>query len=289
MKFNLRYKIIIILFLFCSCENKITAPERVIVPPVGIDVTGYDKGITVKFYGKNVEEGFKGYNVYISKTPGIDRTSLSPVPNAYNSTPTLMYGYGACYPDASEKSYITLYQTSVHGAISNHQLYYVAVSAYAVIGNGKYESPLSEEKGIIIQSVDSNTLYNNAISGKSNDGILFPGSGTGQVKNAPDTVTNNWGGDLFFKLRSLNGSILPVLSVESCGTGIQDMGYYPSLDDVSYVPAAGYITGDSILVQENHVYILYKNGTCIKIYIRDILGSATSLNSDVAVNMKFAY
>lgn len=290
MKFSPPYKIILLGLMFVSCENKITAPDRAMNQPTGIEVSGFNRSVTVKFYGMNIEEGFTGYQVYVSRIPGmVPGSGITPVYNAYGTLPTLPYGYAGCIPDASRKSYVTVDRTSSGETVSNGAIYYVAVSAYAVIGSTAYETPYSEEKAVTVLAVGSNQLRNRNIAGMSNDGFLFTGSGAGQLFNAPDTLAAGWGGDMFFAVKSINSVLFPVLSVESNQTGLQDLGYYADLADYGTLPAAGYIYDSALILVKNHLYALKKGSQFIRIHVTDLPGNVSSLDSDVILKFKYAY
>ncbi len=287
MKFKLLYNILLILLIIYSCENKITTPERLMNQPVGIDVFGFNNSIKVQFYGNNIEDGFRGYNVYITETPGIT-TGISPVLNIYSSKPTLPYGMIGCYPDASQKSFITLYNNSNNESILNNRTYYVAISSYATLDK-EYVSPLSEEVAIKVKRVSLTNLNNQTIAGKTGDGILFTGNGNIQVIDASDTLVNGWGGDLTFQLKKISGSVVPMLSVLSNNNSIQDIGYYPDITSTEYTPSNGYTINGAISAIVDHVYILNKGGIFIRLYISEISGSISATNSDVVLKLKCAY
>lgn len=270
-----------------SCENKITAPERLMNQPVGIEVFGFNNSIKVQFYGNNIEDGFRGYNIYITETPGIT-TGATPVLNIYSSKPTLPYGMIGCYPDASQKSFITLYNNSKNESILNNRTYYVAVNSYATLDK-EYVSPLSEEVTIKVKTVSLTNLNNQTIAGKTGDGILFTGNGNIQVIDASNTLVNGWGGDLAFQLKNVSGNVLPMLSVLSNNNSIQDIGYYPDITSTEYTPTSGYNANGAVVAIINHLYILNKSGIFIRLYISDISGSISATNSDVVLKLKCAY
>ncbi len=241
-KYTLLCSYILILFfvfspLFYSCENKITLPERIINQPGNVEAYGYDNKITVKFYGNNIEEGFSGYNVYISKTANIMYQGLEPV----YTKPTLSYGSLGCYPYASQKSYISLTNDSSSVKITNGNKYYIAVSAYVLIGSTEDESPLTEEVSVLV--------------GKKTNVILSVGS------NYLITYTTNSIG-------------LPLLSTTN---SIQDVGYVADMDEYNYIPVSGYIPDASLAAIESHLYILNSNGKHIKIYVERIFDTKESI------------
>lgn len=280
-----------IIILLSSCENKITAPERIINQPGPVEVYAVDNSITVKFFGNNIEEGFAGYNIYISKNSGIINQNLSPVQNSYGSTPTLLYGSAGCFPNASEKTYVTVDKDSSGASIIAQEIYYVAISANVVIGDNRYNSNLTEEVAVTIRAKGGISLNNQQISDQTNDGVIFNSSGEVQFINVSNSFTLNGTGDVFFKLQDIDGYITPVLSVESNNNQIQDMGYVGNMDEFNDLPAGGYIENSYVTAIENHLYILHKKSVnkYIKIYISQIDGTISAITSDVILWFDYAY
>ncbi len=243
------FQVALILFFiflpfFYSCENKITLPEKVINQPGNVEAYGFDNKITVKFYGNNIEEGFQGYNVYISKTPGIAAQNIEPVLNSFQTKPTLLYGSVGCFPYASEKSYVSLTNDSSKAKITNNNEYFVAVSAYVLIGSTEDESPLTEEVSVRV-SKKTNVILN------VNDNYL----------NNEFTYTTNSVG-------------LPLLSTTN---SIQDVGYVADMDEYNYIPVSGYILDGSLAAIDGHLYILNSNGKHIKIYVERVFDTKESI------------
>ena len=289
---NLLHKLFLCTFLlfFFSCENKITAPERVVSQPGKVDAQGNNNSIKVEFFGNNIEEGFRGYNVYISSTPGIKNQSLVPVKNKYGLKPTLIYGFTGCFADASQKSYITVTKDSLGRILVNSQNYYVAVSTYLLIGDKEYESILTEEVLVNIKVKNTNTMNNQQVSGNTNEGIVFNDSGICTNINIPDNIVSGSTGDLFFKLENVNGTVLPVISVESNNNKIQDVGFIFDISDYNNYPVSGYIENDYLVAIEDHLYILYltSKNKYVKIFIEKI-GSYSSVTDDVKLWLIYEY
>jgi len=279
------------LFLFISCENKVTAPERIVNKPGPVQAVGNNDSITIKFYGNNIEEGFKGYNVYVSTLPDISSQMLSPVVNSYGTFPTLLYGSTGCFPNASAKSFITVSRDSASAPINANTTYYVAVSAYLLIGEKEYNSPLTEDVAVAVKVKGSTNLQNQKIIGKSGDGIIFNNDGQITMTNVADNYLMNGTGDLFFKIENTSGTFTPVLSVQSNDSSLQDGGYVANIDDYVNIPSAGYINNYFIPAIAGHVYILYKPSInkYVKIYITQIDGSSTSETSDVKLWFEYSY
>ncbi len=272
----------IILLSFYNCENKISAPERVINQPGILEAYGYNNSITVKFYGNNIEEGFKGYNVYISKIAGMISQGMEPVENFYGFKPTLLYASTGCFADASQKSYVTLTKDSSGNLLVNNTDYYIAVSAYLLIGDNEYESDVTEEVQVKINIKTNVILSNQQIMGNTNEGIIFTNNNGFKYIGVPDVPIAGSAGDMFFKLQNINSTILPVLSTEYNRHGnnsIQDVGYVADMAEFNNIPELGYIQNDYLVAIENHLYILKipKENRHIKIYVDQIGGSYIKL------------
>ncbi len=280
-----------IIVLFSSCENKITTPEKIINQPGPVETYAVDNSITVKFFGNNIEEGFAGYNIYISRNPGIINQNLSPVQNSYASTPTLLYGNAGCFPNASEKSYVTVDKDSKGASIIAQEMYYVTVSANVLIGDNEYNSNLTEETAVTVRTKAGINLNNQQISDQTNDGVIFNSSGEVQFINVSNSFIFNGTGDMFFRLQDIDDYITPVLSVESNNNQIQDVGYVGNMDEFNDIPASGYIENSYVTAIENHLYILYKPSVnkYIKIYISQIDGTISAITSDVILWFDYAY
>lgn len=295
-KFNPVYNLFLLMIItscliFTSCENKISAPDRVINTPGPVDVSGENNSITVKFYGNNIEEGFIGYNVYVGTVADVEAQGLTPVLNYYGSSPTLIYGSVGCYPNATAKSYITLGQDSFGAVIQPKQTYYVAVAAVVLIDDNEYISSYSSESSYTILYQRSTNIYNQSISGQTNDGCIFQANYQAKVTNVPDSKPNGQTGDMFFKIENIDSQYVPVISVESNNNGIQDLGYANDVNDISSIPTAGYSYNHYVPAIANHIYVLYKasSNQYIKIYITKIDGSYTTLTSDVVLWFEYSY
>ncbi len=277
--------------IFYSCENKVTTPERIVNQPGNLEVFGNNNSITVKFYGNNVEEGFNGYNIYVSTVPNLSAQSISPVKNTYGTYPTLLYGSLGCYPNTTQKSFVTIIHDSFGNTISGQATYYVTSSAHLLIGTKEYNSIMASEVSVYIKKKSQTNLYNQSISGKLDDGIIFKSSGNAVVTNIPDNYTSGQTADMFFKLDNINGSLVPVLSVESNNNGIQDVGYIDNMDDFGSIPVSGYIYNNYVVVIEKHLYILKipSLGKYVKVYIDKIDGSYTVITSDVQLIFYYEY
>jgi len=268
--------------LFSSCRNKIVAPDRIINPPGNVEVYAYNKSITVKFYGNNVEEGFAGYNIYISPRKRIADQHLEPVLNSYGNKPTLLFSSTNCYPDASAKSYVVLTTDSEEKPILNGKSYFIAVSAYLIIGDNKYESDLTEEVKVRVGTKKTIIISNQNIPGRKLDGIIIKNSLIISNIDVPDTPVPYSTGDMYFKYCDISGSLLPVLSTEFNrygDNGIQDIGYIANIDEYSYIPQGGYVKNGYIPALEKHGYILNipSKDWYIKIYIINIDNSYIKL------------
>ena len=82
MQYNLKlnlFTFLLLLILFLQCQKTFEMPERIINPPINVITYPTNQGIIVKFYGNNIEEGFSGYNVYVSDKSGIKNQSISPI------------------------------------------------------------------------------------------------------------------------------------------------------------------------------------------------------------------
>jgi len=267
-------------------------PERIINPPINVITYPTNQGIIVKFYGNNIEEGFSGYNVYVSDKSGIKNQSISPIKNNYGGLPTLPYGAYGCYPDASQQSFVTVKTDSFNSPISNGKKYYVTVTAYILVNDKEYESDHSNESEIIPLNEGEAEIFNHKISGKTNDGIVFNSNKTVIITNAPDTIVSGWGGDFVFELNDFNGEILPCIVIKSNQTYIQDLGYYNNINEVDEIPQSGYLAPDIIMpVIESHLYILYKPAfnQYIRIYVISAPQSQSSDLSDVSLKIKWAF
>lgn len=284
--------LLIILFLFVQCQSKFDIPERVINSPINVVAYPTNQGIIVKFYGNNLEEGFRGYNVYVGHSPGIRNQNLSAVKNRFGSVPTLLYGSPGCYPDASQKSFITIKTDSFNLPITNRKRYYVTVTAYLLIDEKSYESEHSNEAEIEPLNEGEAEIYNHKISGKTNDGIVFNTNGTVSVIDAPDTILSGWGGDFVFELIEKDGTVLPYIVIKSNQTYIQDLGYYENINEIDNIPVNGYIQPDVAMpVIDSHLYVLYKVSTAqyIRVYILSAPSEQTSELSDVSLKIKWAF
>ena len=267
-------------------------PERVINSPINVVAYPTNQGIIVKFYGNNLEEGFRGYNVYVSQSPGIRNQTLDAVKNRYGSVPTLLYGSAGCYPDASQKSFITIKTDSFNSPITNRKKYYVTVTAYLLIDGKSYESEHSNEAEVIPLNEGEAEIFNHKISGKTNDGIIFNADGTVSIIDVPDTINSGWGGDFVFELIEKNGTVLPYIVIKSNQTYIQDLGYYENINEIDNIPVNGYIQPDvEMPVIESHLYILYKVSSAqyIRVYIVSAPSEQTTELSDVSLKIKWAF
>ncbi|MBN1898599.1 MAG: hypothetical protein JW827_07460 [Spirochaetes bacterium] len=294
MRSNLKLSFIILLsvFIFYQCQTEFQLPKRIINSPMNVVALPTNQGIIVTFYGNNFEEGFKGYNIYVSPTPGPGSLNIPPVKNEYGGLPTILWGSSGVYPDASQKSYVTIRSDSYNHRITNNQSYYITVTAYLIVNNNEYESDHSNEAQVTPGDEGESEIFNHRISGKSNDGIVFYSSGQAHLTNAPDTLTSGWGGDFVFELNQVAASVLPYIVIKSNGDGFQDLGYYASMKELTSIPTSGYLQGDiSVPAKNNHLYILHKPliGKYIKIYVLSAPEGQASVTSDVSLKIKWAY
>jgi len=80
MLFKQGHKFLIPLFILSivifNCQTKFQIPEKTVNPPIGLTAYPTNNGIIIKFYGNNVEEGFTGYNIYVSTSPTLPTITL---------------------------------------------------------------------------------------------------------------------------------------------------------------------------------------------------------------------
>jgi hypothetical protein len=282
------FLIFISLFFILNCQTEFEMPDLKVNSPINLKAYPTNKGIILKFYGNNREEGFRGYNVYVSANPNIKYQNLEPVKNIYGSTPTLPYGYQGCFPDGLNKSFITVTKDSYNQPILNYKKYYVAVNSVVIINEKEYKSDFSNEAEIIPLNETNISLNNHNITGIENDCIIFSSNNL-ILTNAPDVLPAVFEGDIIFELKNIEGTILPCIVIKSNNRYIQSLGYYNNLYEIDYIPKSGYISPPAeILVHDSFVYIFYKPSInkYIRIYITDAPENQTSILSDVQLKIK---
>jgi hypothetical protein len=272
-----------------ACDNKVTAPDRIVNPPGNIIGYGHNKSITVSFYGNNIEEGFQGYNVYIAQTPGITVNNAQLLTQPTGIEPTLPRSSPTCFPDARQRSYVTVISNATNNIVTG-QSYYLAVLTVLQIGNKEYLSDLTHEVLVPVGKYSNIVLFNQQINGRADDGVEFTNLMASNM-NVPDTISPGTTGDLFFKLEQVNGNIIPVLSVEDNLNEIQDAGYAEDIHGHQGIPSGGYIQNGFITAVENHVYYLYlkNDNQYVKLYIASINGVINNIDDEVSIEIEYIF
>ncbi len=269
--------------VFISCSQEIITPDRVINTPVSLSAVSYKNGITVSFFGNNNEEGFQGYNIYISTSQNIGSQNISAVKNNYDLYPTFPYYYTGCYNDGSAKSSLILYKDSSGSSILSHQTYYIAVKALAIINDKNYESEFSGEVSVYVLQYTNFILYNNNITGQSNDSFIF------DAFQITDVSAGSMGSaDAVFKLISINNKIVPAV-VLSDNIMMADIGYFENIyADTGNVNDPETAAATNIILQ-NHLYLLKKNNKIYRLYVEKTVDSADSLTENISMELSFGY
>ncbi len=276
MKFSQCCKTIT-LFILTSCVGKIYAPQPPLNTPAKINLYPADKKIIVKFYAYNLEENFKGYNVYICENEFTTTSGLTPVKNETSDLPTIKWGSANCYSDGSGMNYFEI--TNCNGnPLTNWKTYYVGVTAYAIEDEEVYESSLSPVESISPVYEGKFELMNKYFS-TSNYGLKFYSDGSVKFSSTNDFI---------FILKQVSSDIIPYFLPQN-NSQIQDKGYVDSIHSVNSRPSHGYLN-NPVICRENHIYFVKTASSKIAyFFVEEIIPAGNTTNSDWRIKISWAY
>lgn len=245
-----------LLFLGVGCSQQVlTLPEIFMNKVAELETSSSNRAIRLQFRGANNETGFIGYDVYVGT-----QASVYPERPVVNPSALVTLPLSKSIPDTLHTLVLT--NDSYTNNLINGKEYHVTVCAVNLRNGAFRNGPFSSLSSVVPMTNWTVELYDQTVSGQTNDGILLQVSGIPVRLNVPDTIAAN---TVSFYLSSFANPITPALflSVYSNEVIIQDLGSTSSLSDRHTVPTKSFgYSGwkDRVLLLEGHTYAFYHSG-----------------------------